>query len=163
MTEEHADATSTDLDQHLGKWMEADHERLDGLWDEAMASWPKDPARSREILIQFRDGLLRHIQVEEDLLFPFFEARGSSADHHLIEFLRDEHTQLRAALQSTEEQLGVDTADPEEATVVLRNVLWAHNTREEGALYPWFNSGTEDPEFRVLSEKIRSALLPSPD
>lgn len=161
MTPKETDAASGTAMMPLGELLERDHERLDELWDNAMTLWREDSARSREILGQFQQGLLRHIQVEEELLFPFFEARGTTADHHLVEFLLDEHTQIRAALQSTLEQLGSDSADPEEVTVVLRNVLWAHNTREEGALYPWFNTGTEDPELRVLSEKTRSALHPS--
>jgi regulator of cell morphogenesis and NO signaling len=146
----------------LGNWMEADHERLDALWEEARRSWPQDLARARDRFRAFREGLLRHIEAEETLLFPFYEVHGTVSTHHLTDFLREEHAQIRSALQKLAGAFEEGSHDVEGPETILRNVLWAHNTREEGLLYPWFDHSITEGEGHELSERIRAMLSKPP-
>lgn len=143
----------------LGHWMEADHDRLDELWDRAAARWTTDREAARHDYHDFRDGLLRHIDVEEELLFPYFEERGGLPERHLTELLRSEHKEIRAALAALIVRVDSAAEASEGALTELRNVLWAHNTREEGLLYPWYDGPGSGAEVEALGERVRSRLV----
>jgi regulator of cell morphogenesis and NO signaling len=143
----------------LGKRMEQDHGRLDDLWEQAKQSWPEDRVGATSLFQAFRTGLLRHIQAEEELLFPFFEGRSEPSAKHMTDLLREEHEQIRAELDALLKKVESGRPDLEPEDTRLRNVLWAHNTREEGLLYPWFNEGMSEGDECELSKKI-CALLP---
>ena len=120
----------------MGKWIEFDHERLGELWDSGLARWGSDRPQTAVLLREFRDGLVHHIKAEEDLVFPYFETHGGSGHRQLLELLLDEHREIRSALERFRDEVERGTPSLEDAGGVLRNVLWAHNTREEGLLYP---------------------------
>ena len=142
----------------LGKWLEGDHGRLDELWDRAMALWSVDQGQAVPLFHHFEEGLMRHMQVEEGMLFPFFEQRGREPEHHLVVLLCSEHEEIRGALKSFISEVDRRTKDLGGAETQLRNALWAHNTREEGLLYPWFDQGVSEGEGRELSTTVRSVL-----
>ena len=146
----------------LGDLMEADHARLDELWDRATSAWKGEPDRSAALFREFSVGLLRHIQVEEDLLFPFYAERGEPAERQLVQFLVEEHGEIRSALAALLRKVDGRADDVGDEETVLRNVLWAHNTREEGLLYPWFNVERSTGAARLLAEEIRTRLAAPP-
>lgn len=144
----------------LGAFLEHDHDRLDDLWDRATSTWPSDQVAARQLSEEFRVGLLRHIRAEEEVLFPFYNARSAPSVHHLTDLLHAEHREIMAALARLMAVVNGGAQDLEEAETVLGNVLWAHNTREEGLLYPWFNP-TDDPALLRLGAEVRARLLVS--
>lgn len=142
----------------LGKWMEADHGRLDDLWERATQSWPHYRTGARILFLSFRDGLLRHVEAEEEFMFPFFEGHGEEAAHHLTDLLREEHDQIRAALNTLVKKVEAGSEDIGSEETALRNVLWAHNTREEGVLYPSFNDDPVNAENQALYDRVLALL-----
>ncbi len=146
----------------LGHALEADHARLDEIWDQGMRLWGTDPARATALFREFTSGLLRHIQVEEGMVFPFYEEHTGRREHHLLELLREEHVQIRDALERFMGHVEAGDKELEEPSTVLRNVLWAHNTREEGQLYPWFGPEVSEGEAAELHRTI-STMLSSSD
>ena len=147
----------------LGELLEADHARLDDLWDRATSGWKDEPDRSAALFREFSDGLLRHIQVEEDLLFPFYADRGEPAGRQFVQFLVEEHGEIRSALSALLRKVEGRASDVVDEETVLRNVLWAHNTREEGLLYPWFDAERSVGTARSLADEIRTRLAPAPE
>jgi hemerythrin HHE cation binding domain-containing protein len=98
-----------------------DHARLDGLLSRSLAT---PGALDREAFDAFRAGLLRHIALEEKILFRAArEARGGAP---LPEFrrLRIDHGALASLL--------VPTPTPE-IVAEIRTILEPHNALEEGA------------------------------
>ena len=144
----------------LGKRMEQDHGRLDDLWDQAKQSWPEDRERATRLFQAFRTGLLTHIQAEEELMFPFFDRRNESSAKYMTDLLREEHDQIRAELEALLRKVEAGGPDLEPEDTRLRNVLWIHNTREEGLLYPWFNESVTQGEGLDVSKKIRDMISP---
>ncbi len=130
----------------LGERMERDHDRLNDLWDEARRLWPEDRGRSTPLFEAFRTGLLHHIREEEEFMFPLYESRNAASAKYLTDFLREEHDQIRSELESLLRKVLAGVADLEPENTRLTNVLWAHNTREEGLLYPWFDEDRTEGE-----------------
>ena len=103
----------------IARHMAADHRRLEALLDTAERDEPVDLACYGE----FRDGLLRHIGIEEKLLLPAARAAHGSA-LAVAARLRLDHGALAALL--------VPTPTPS-IVATLRHILTRHNAIEEGA------------------------------
>jgi len=101
------------------------HARLDALLARAVAA---QPAIDREAFAAFREGLLRHIAVEEKLLFPALRAARGGEELPYSRRLRVDHGAIAALLVPTPTL---------EIAGELRTILAPHNVLEEdeGGLY----------------------------
>ncbi len=114
-----------------------DHARLDALLHEAGVRvadgrWP-DAVESHTL---FERGMQRHIRLEEEIVFPLFEARSGIVDGPTA-VMRDEHRCMRRALSLM--RAGIDAEDADgyaEALSFLNSVRPDHDAREESILYP---------------------------
>ncbi len=113
----------------IREFFKADHERLDTLARRAGA----DPARfDREAFDAFRDGLLRHIGMEEKFLFPMIRRAAPRAGLEIsasyLKRFRIEHAALTSLL------VGTPNAD---LLLEILSILTPHNRAEEepGGLY----------------------------
>jgi len=114
-----------------------DHRRCDEQFAQAeAAARAGDMGRCAGLFETFRGALLRHIRLEEEVLFPGFEAAtGNTGGPTRV--MRDEHAMLRELM----ERLGTAavagaTADYLAAARTLTMLLEQHNMKEEGILYP---------------------------
>jgi len=99
----------------------ADHERLDALARQAVA----DPASfDRGAFDAFREGLLRHIGMEEKFLFPAVRKAAAGQSPPDLRRFRVDHAALTSLL--------VPTPTPELLGEIL-SILAPHNIAEEGA------------------------------
>jgi hypothetical protein len=150
----------------IADYLAADHDRLDRLLREATA----EPGRiALEPFARFREGLLRHIGLEEKVLFPAAkEARGVPVPEFAR--LRADHGRLTALLVPT----------PTPALVAdIRAVLEPHNALEEAVegvyaaceaalgddLGAWLVKlrETPAPPTRPHYDRRRPAILEPPD
>jgi iron-sulfur cluster repair protein YtfE (RIC family) len=96
-------------------------------------------------------GLLRHMRIEEELLFPVFEARSGMVNGP-TEVMRDEHRQVRTALGLMRRGLlRTDAGAYGEGLRFFDSVLPDHNAKEEHILYPTLD--------RLLRPAERAALV----
>ena len=115
-----------------------DHSRLDAvLADAKRLLVAGEMGAARERFGVFREGLERHIEAEEQVLFPVFEHLIGSAHGGPTHVMRVEHTELRKLMA---EVAGIlDTAAAEGLTTPLAALtarIYAHNGKEERILYP---------------------------
>jgi iron-sulfur cluster repair protein YtfE (RIC family) len=128
-----------------------DHARLDRTLAGARDDLQHDRlADARHAFDEYARGLERHMRVEEELVFPVFEARtGMSGGPTSV--MRDEHRSLRVALGMMRDGLDRgDVAGFQAGVRFLETVLPEHHAKEEHILYP-----TTD---RLLSPDERGAL-----
>jgi hypothetical protein len=105
----------------LQAFFAADHDRLDGLLRRAVAgAGPIDLA----LFGAFRAGLLRHIGMEEKVLFAIAREVRGGTPLALVDRLRVDHGAIVALLVPTPTRALVDR---------LLSVLGPHNRREEEA------------------------------
>lgn len=119
----------------LTSYFEADHERLDSLFQSYRRMRSKDAAEAKPYFREFFKGLKRHIVWEEDVLFPFLE-KGTGVTAGPTEVMRQEHREIGALLRRIHDKVRQgDTLDNEDEDTLI-DILTAHNQKEEDLLYP---------------------------
>ena len=130
----------------VDEYLTWDHRRLDALWDATKALVGSGSfAEARERYGEFRCGLDRHIQAEERVLFPIFEARAGKCGP--TEVMRIEHVAIREAMAEIDAALA--SSDGGMFAIVAReleSVLGEHNGKEEHVLYPMTDRVLDDEE-----------------
>lgn len=115
----------------------ADHRHCDGLFATAEdAAQRSDWAACREQFTAFRAAMLRHFEVEENVLFPAFEqATGMTMGPTAM--MRSEHAQMRDLLNNLAAVIAAGRRDDYlgmSETLLL--YMQQHNLKEENVLYP---------------------------
>lgn len=121
----------------ITRYLSWDHDRLDGLLSEATQRVEQGHmAQARNIFVAFDEGLRRHIRLEEEVLFPLFEAKtGMRSGPTMV--MRTEHRVIEAELNRMRH--GLESGDASEyasGLSSLHGVLGTHNAKEEQVLYP---------------------------
>jgi len=130
--------TNADIEASLTEFFEQDHRDCDARWvdvEELLDTADIEVARSA--WQKYRKAMHRHLLMEEEVLFPAFDAKSEMAAGSPVAALKLEHQQMRGFL----EQIGVaiEAGNAEEAMDIGDNLLILiqhHNDREEGMLYP---------------------------
>ncbi len=115
-----------------------DHRNCDSGWAEVEKVLDQgDLEAGAAAFTTFELGLLRHFRMEEEVIFPAFEAASGNMGCGPTTVMRQEHQQLmgllqqiRATLHAGKAQAALDLGD------TLLMVLQQHNVKEEGILYP---------------------------
>ncbi|MBE7459149.1 MAG: hemerythrin domain-containing protein [Burkholderiales bacterium] len=105
---------------------------------------------------KFRDELLAHFGVEEDVVFPAFESRTGMAGGP-TQVMRGEHVQMRDLLQQMDAAMAQKDADGfGGAAETLLLMMQQHNMKEENILYPMIDQAMgQDGE---LASRIAAGL-----
>jgi iron-sulfur cluster repair protein YtfE (RIC family) len=152
----------------IAGFLEWDHDRLDGLLDDTrrlLGSGRPEDAAAR--CTEFRDGLLRHIRMEEEILFPAFELATGMSHGGPTAQMRLEHTEIRACLDRMRDLFaaaggrvapGAAPLPPafEDLRAALIGVLVDHNVKEERVLYPMTDQLLPAQEKESLLRRMRS-------
>jgi hypothetical protein len=130
----------------ISRFLAEDHARLDGLLRQAAA---RPGLIDRGAYAQFRAGLLRHIGMEEKILFPEAQRRRGGEPLPIAAKLRLDHGALAALL----------VPSPSHTIVaILRSILVAHNAVEEQSGGPYEAcEQLAGLEADALLDRLRSA------
>lgn len=149
------DRSHTGAEQSASLSLELHHRRMDQLLDRVeialdLPSW----SEARSLFARFRAELDEHIRIEEQVMFPTFEAfvrltGGPTA------IMRREHAEIARCLDDIEDRLASErTAD--DAIEQLAAMLASHNAKEECVLYPMFERHAPDEAYSTLTRELRS-------
>ena len=114
-----------------------DHRTCDDLFASAEEAAGKGNwASACGLFDRFRAAMAHHLAMEEEVLFPAFEARTGSGMGP-TEVMRMEHAQMRGLMQemATAAEAG-DLARYLGASETLNMLMQQHNLKEENMLYP---------------------------
>jgi iron-sulfur cluster repair protein YtfE (RIC family) len=133
--------------------LEGHHRHLDDLLDRVemavdIGSWHE----ARNGFARFQTELEEHMRIEEDLMFPSFDAFARAAAGPSA-ILRTEHRQIRELLTVLEELLH-DEQPIGDATDALEALLAAHNAKEESILYPLFERHAPPEAYAALDLEL---------
>jgi hemerythrin-like domain-containing protein len=118
-----------------------------GRFEEAIAGYQR-----------YESDLQRHLRVEEELIFPVFEAR-SGLTSGPTDALRNEHRQVRMALVLMRRGLRHrDATAYGDGVRFLESVFPDHNAREEHILYPALDSLLRPAERAAVVTRLQREL-----
>lgn len=141
------------------RYLSWDHDRLDGLLGEATTRVENGQlAQALSLFRAFDAGLRRHIRIEEDVLFPLFEARTGTRTGGPTVVMRAEHRAIESELDRM--RLALELGDASEyasGLATLHGVLGAHNLKEESVLYPTTDDLLEASERLELVDRLSRA------
>lgn len=138
------------------EYLSWDHDRLDALLEAAMdhvrrGQWVPAAALSRD----FSHGLLRHIRIEEEILFPSFEQATGMRDGGPTAVMRQEHIDIQQHLHGMLQAVNARDIDAAyQCRADLLGVLVAHNMKEESILYPATDRLHADDSLDRLLERL---------
>jgi len=142
----------------ITEFLQADHRRLDAIYADFRGD--VDSGNMEEAAKKFREfdlGLRRHIQVEEDILFPVFEEKTGMTDAGPTFVMRMEHQEIK---ETMERILGNadsgDQAKAREGAEMLLQVLSEHNMKEEHILYPESDAFLMNAEREEVIKKAQT-------
>jgi iron-sulfur cluster repair protein YtfE (RIC family) len=146
-------------EQPVSLVLELHHRRLDEMLDRVkkavdIGSW----SDARSGFARFQSELETHMRIEEDLMFPSFEAiTGTGFGPPAV--MRAEHGQIRGLLTSIEGLLRDEQAI-DEAAGALETLLPAHNTKEERIVYPMFERHAPGEAYLALDLELKRLTGP---
>jgi len=130
--------TSIDTGTGLAGFFAQDHRDCDARWvdvEELLDTAGTEAAHSA--WQKFDAGMRRHLQMEEEVLFPAFDSRSGMGGGGPTAMMRMEHQQMRGLLDQIGEAMAA--GDAQEAMDIgdtLLMLIQQHNVKEEGMLYP---------------------------
>jgi iron-sulfur cluster repair protein YtfE (RIC family) len=135
-----------------------DHRQCDRAFAQAETAADKgDMARCAEYFAAFRSTLLRHFRMEEDILFPDFEAATGGGGGPTT-MMRQEHAMMRELLDELQHAVEAHSeTDFLGAAETLMVLMQQHNMKEEGILYPMC-----DQALAGHWESLRARMLELP-
>lgn len=140
----------------LTDFLTADHRTCDALFAQAEnAANDGNLDAARAAYAAFEAALARHLSIEENVLFPEFEARSGMAGGPTA-VMRMEHAQMRALLAQLRQAL--ESAEPEAflgCAETLNILIQQHNMKEEQMLYPICDRALAD-RAEALLERMQA-------
>ena len=141
-------------DPALAQFFVEDHREADQGWTRVEAAIEGgNDAAIREAFEAYKGRMLRHFAMEEEVLFPAFEARTGMVGGPTA-VMRMEHDQMRglldqmaAALERGDREALLDQGD------TLLMLIQQHNQKEEGMLYPMSERALAS-EWPALHERV---------
>jgi iron-sulfur cluster repair protein YtfE (RIC family) len=133
-----------------------DHCRLAGLLEAVKREVASGRLKAaRELYRSYDAGFARHLRVEQELLYPLFEARTGITSGPTAT-LRQEHEEVQQAIKMMRDGLAVLDAPVFLAGArFLDETLPAHNSKEEHVLYPTMDALLSEKERLALSERLQ--------
>lgn len=130
--------TASSNETRLADYFASDHKDCDEKWvrvEELLGDGDDDALK--QAWQDFDQTTRRHLAMEEDVMFPAFEASSGMGQSGPTVVMRMEHEQMRALL----DQIGfnIEEGDTDEALDLgdaLHMLIQQHNIKEEGMLYP---------------------------
>ncbi len=129
--------------------LEADHKRLDAivpLVEQRVNEGTFSEARAR--FAEFVCGLERHIDLEEQVLFPAFERATGMSGGGPTFVMRGDHVEIRRLMREVEAALESADAGVLDSLHDLVETLSIHNLKEERMLYPMADRAAGDDRAR---------------
>jgi iron-sulfur cluster repair protein YtfE (RIC family) len=130
--------TSIDIKTGLAAFFEQDHRDCDARWADVEELLDTDDIETaRPAWQKYEASMLRHLAMEEEILFPAFDEVSGMGGSGPTVVMQMEHQQMRGLLAQIGES--IESGDAQEAMDIgdtLLMLIQQHNAKEEGMLYP---------------------------
>ncbi|MCC6132437.1 MAG: hemerythrin domain-containing protein, partial [Acidobacteria bacterium] len=141
---------ATESPRSVTEYLERDHRRLDAIIPEVeRLAGERSFPEAGERFAEFVCGLGRHIDAEEQVLFPAFEQITGMTQGGPTYVMRAEHVDIRRLMGEVSAALATaDASGAERSIRGLLETLGLHNIKEERMLYPMADQAARDDQTR---------------
>jgi len=140
----------------LSEYMKADHKSCDASFanmENAVAD--ENWAEANKLFTSFASDLTHHFDMEEEVMFPGFEARSENAHCNPTPVMIMEHTQMRQLVKDMATELEVKNKDKFFGlSETLMMTMQQHNMKEEQMMYPMIDEAMEN-EGELLLDSMK--------
>ncbi len=140
----------------ISEFMEQDHNRLDDLFNNFKELKISDENKAKEIFAEFKSNLEKHINWEEEFLFPLFERKTGMFNSGPTAVMKIEHKNIKDLLRQISEKLISGSMQTDELDKTLVTFLSSHNQKEENILYPMIDKSFNETEVKEFYENIKN-------
>jgi hemerythrin superfamily protein len=138
--------------ESITDFMSKDHSRLDHIFQTFRKS--KNDNERRQLFLEFKAGLERHMGWEENILFPPVK-RELGDDSGMIDELIMQHNRMREDLNGIASgQINSSVSFETD----MEQLLAAHDKMEEEGIYPWVDDNLENKEKTEILSKILNSV-----
>lgn len=133
-----------------------DHRRMEDLLHAGTRSARSgDWAAAHSILEAYAQALLRHADIEDDILFPAYERLSGGMADSPTAMMRHEHVEVRAAVHDlVRAARDADQPALEAALSRLDAVVIEHHAKEEEILFPGMDDALDAAQREALVERL---------
>ena len=127
-----------DIEAGLAGFFAQDHRDCDSRWVDVEEFLDNgDMEMAAEVWKRYEKCMRRHLEMEEDILFPAFDARSGNAVGGPTADMRMEHQKIRGMLEEIGEAIEAGQAEQAlDRGDTLLMLVQRHNIKEESMLYP---------------------------
>jgi iron-sulfur cluster repair protein YtfE (RIC family) len=145
----------------VSDYLESDHVRLDRMLKNVERLLvAEDFAGSATVFDEFSRGLNRHIEAEEQVLFPEFERRTGITGGPTV-VMRAEHVEIRNWMTVVAARLDErDGLSARKAISHLTATLSDHNMKEEHVVYPMTDAAADESEREAIVRQMEALTSP---
>jgi iron-sulfur cluster repair protein YtfE (RIC family) len=136
-----------------------DHSRLDSILADVKRCLAAGDLRGASVgFSEFRGGLERHMDAEEEVLFPAFDAVTGAPGTGPTHVMRLEHAELRRLMAEVTDSLARGGEEGHVTPLAaLTARIYAHNGKEERILYPAADRAIGDATLEELVRRLQSS------
>lgn len=131
-----------------------DHRGLDGLFGEFQELVAQEVVSAADTFSRFVCGLERHLEWEEQLVFPLFEQHWGMTSVGPTAVMRTEHRCFKVLIDRIQDRLRAGS-DLDGLDKQLYEALTAHNQQEEKLLYSWIDGFLSEEEAGMLINRMK--------
>jgi iron-sulfur cluster repair protein YtfE (RIC family) len=144
----------------VSEYLTWDHRRLETIFAEVVQMVDDgEIERADHTYAPFHEGMLRHIRIEEEILWPLFEQRsGIGKGMGPTTVMNHEHASMKEAMQLMRDALDRGKgAEFHDARDMLEQILEPHSAKEERVLYPAIERLIDRAEREELLQRVQRA------
>lgn len=134
----------------IGDFMSDDHDRIDALLERFRGAVGAG-------LEEFALALTRHMDWEEQILFPAFARKVGPDSEPSIDTMRLQHEEFKRQIEDLRRCPAGDRALRRNLEEVLVESLADHNKAEEDYIYPWIDGALDPAEKEDILRTFQAA------
>ena len=132
----------------ISEFMSGDHDRIDALLERFRGG-------GGALLDEFASALTRHMEWEEQLLFPAFARKVGPESGPSIDTMRTQHEEFKRQIEEIRHCPIGDIVLRRNLVEVLVESLADHNFAEEYYIYPWIDGALDPVEKTAILTTLK--------
>ena len=145
------------MQRDILKFLKRDHDQLDRIFREFQkGKKEKDFVKAQGYFKRFKCDLMRHMELEEEVLFAYYEKKSGKSKMGATSIIRQEHKRLRQIIHIIYDKILEEDFEIDEEEKELILILESHYAKEEESLYPAIDIVTTEEEKKEIFSRLKN-------